>query len=104
MVCRVKIGGNSWFPVGQPIGSGVTNVHHFDSDCKLKKISAYPWVKTYRWQPELSKLIHNTGTETGASPDVSNIGCQISYVFVAGRSVRVWGLKRPQKINNVSIS
>ncbi len=32
-----------------------------------------------------------------------SIGCQISYVFVVGRSLRVWGLKRPQKTGYVSI-
>ncbi len=33
----------------------------------------------------------------GGSSDVSNIGCQISCVFVVGRSMRVWGLKDPRK-------
>ncbi len=36
----------------------------------------------------------------GGSSDVSNIGFQISYVFIVGRYVRVWGLKRPQKTSN----
>ncbi len=39
----------------------------------------------------------------GGSSDVSNISCQISYVFIVGRSVKVWGLKGPQKTINVSI-
>ena len=33
----------------------------------------------------------------GLDYDASNIGCQISYIFIVGRYVRVWGLKRPQK-------
>ncbi len=37
------------------------------------------------------------------SPDVMVCSCQISYVFIVGRYVRVWGLKRPQKTSNVSI-
>ena len=44
-------------------------------------------------------LCINVGIQT----DIWFSCCQINYVFVAGRSVRVWGLKRTQKTGNVSI-
>ena len=57
------------------------------------------------WSKPADSSLCITGTESGfgGSFDVSNIGCQISYVFTVGRYVRVWGLKRPQKTSNVSI-
>ncbi len=47
------------------------------------------------------RVYRNSGF--GASSDVSNIGCHISYVFVAVRSVRVRDMKRPQKNSNICI-